>query len=191
MSREKSFTKSFTPAFSYLRTRSRATGSLMDFREMEGHLQTIAAHDGRHMSFHDFRDPLGKGFFHAVAGAGTVEFVDGVKPVKGNEDLLLRGQVVGPGPLEGQPREDFPAPFPRPRSGRAPSARSSRGEGPGLSGCGSFDKKISGVLAETEETEPLGEFHDRAGFGLLGGAAFPICFFVPMTSQASFPQMLK
>jgi hypothetical protein len=39
-----------------------------------------------------------------------------------------------------------------------------------------FDKKIPRVLAETEKTEPLREFHDRAGFGLLRGRAFAHLF---------------
>ena len=39
-----------------------------------------------------------------------------------------------------------------------------------------FRKKIIRIFYKTEKAEALGEFHDRAGFGLAGGAAFTHLF---------------
>jgi len=54
------------------------------------------------MSFNHFTDSLGDGFFHTVAGRGPIELVDGKKPVKGDENRFIAGEIETPGPFHGK-----------------------------------------------------------------------------------------
>ena len=61
------------------------------------------------MSFNNFANSLGNGFFHTIAGRGPIEFVDGEKPVKGNQNRFIAGDIETSGPFHGKRLIDFTA----------------------------------------------------------------------------------
>ncbi len=121
------------------------------------------------MALDDFADALQNRLFLAVAGGRAVELVDGVKPVEGHEALGPPGQVVRPGPLQGQRFKNSPAggQILRFVVDRPGDHLERDGVVADVGQCPADEPVV--LLEEAEKTEAFGQFHDRAGLGLLGG----------------------
>ena len=119
------------------------------------------------MPFHHFADPLDQCFLDPVSCRGAVKFVDRVKPVEGDQKVPAPGQIIGPGPLKGDRREDLPGDF-RFFGFIMHGARDHfKGNGAIAEVGVPFDQEVLGVLGEGEEAESLCKLHHGTGFGLV------------------------
>ena len=138
-----------------------------------GHKTFLPAYHGGYVPFDDFTDPLAQGLFGAVARGCAVELVDGEKPVKGHQKFRIVGQVEAFGPSHGQIGKNFPG------DGQVVGVVMDRGrdqvkgDSPVLEISPGIDDKVLWISGKAVKTEPLHQFHDRAGFSLFRGGAFP------------------